>query len=210
MYREQLRVGVDGSTYPDCLGTSAGALHFYRLIASSNYLSQRVVPETDARPRHGSRKRHYQVKAQPAGRLADAGFISSYATMHAVMRIGPRRSALITALLICRDALDTAAWCRLAPASAAFDRPALNLALLPSTDKWLPHIRGVMVNRSMGPTDLYPIAADAVLEKMRDFIHRRREWPPDDLDRPRPSHRLGRHHPPVVWTPLADCMPPNA
>ncbi|CKP95866.1 Uncharacterized protein conserved in bacteria (DUF2248) [Mycobacterium tuberculosis] len=96
-------------------------------------------------------------------------FVSSYATMHA----SEDWAETFAHYLHIRDALDTAAWCGLAPASATFDRPALGPSAFNTIiDKWLPLSWSLnMVNRSMGHDDLYPfVLPAAVLEKMR-FIH---------------------------------------
>jgi hypothetical protein len=72
-----------------------------------------------------------------------------------------------------RDALDTSAWCGLAPASATYDRTPLGPSAFPTIiEMWLPLSWSLnMVNRSMGHDDLYPFVLPvAVLDKMQ-FIH---------------------------------------
>lgn len=170
VHREQLRVEMD-EPYRTLLGHfrhEIGHYYFYRLIASSSdYLSRfnELFGDPDA-DYSQALDRHY--RGGPPEGWQDS-FVSSYATMHA----SEDWAETFAHYLHIRDALDTAAWCGLAPASATFDRPALGPSAFNTIiDKWLPLSWSLnMVNRSMGHDDLYPfVLPAAVLEKMR-FIH---------------------------------------
>lgn len=128
---EQLRVEMD-EPYRTLLGHfrhEIGHYYFYRLIASSSdYLSRfnELFGDPDA-DYSQALDRHY--RGGPPEGWQDS-FVSSYATMHA----SEDWAETFAHYLHIRDALDTAAWCGLAPASATFDRPALGpSALIPSS-----------------------------------------------------------------------------
>jgi hypothetical protein len=170
VHREQLRVEMD-EPYRTLLGHfrhEIGHYYFYRLITpSSDYLARfRALfgdPDADYSE---ALDRHYRDGAPKGWR---EGFVSSYATMHAA----EDWAETFAHYLHIRDALDTSAWCGLAPASATFDRPALGPSAFGNIiEMWLPLSWSLnMVNRSMGHDDLYPFVLPvAVLDKMR-FIH---------------------------------------
>ncbi|BBX95888.1 zinc-binding metallopeptidase family protein [Mycobacterium lacus] len=170
VHREQLRVEMD-EPYRTLLGHfrhEIGHYYFYRLIApSSDYLARFNELFGDPFADYSDAlERHYRD-----GPPEDwpQRFVSSYATMHA----SEDWAETFAHYLHIRDALDTCAWCGLAPASATFDRPALGPSAFPAIiDTWLPLSWSLnMVNRSMGHDDLYPFVLPvAVLDKMR-FIH---------------------------------------
>lgn len=170
VHREQLRVEMD-EPYRTLLGHfrhEIGHYYFFRFIASSSAYLTRFDelfgdPDADYQEALG---RHYRDGA-PQG--WQDNFVSSYATMHPA----EDWAETFAHYLHIRDALDTCAWCGLAPASAIFDRPALGpSAFRAIVDMWLPLSWSLnMVNRSMGHDDLYPFVLPvAVLEKMQ-FIH---------------------------------------
>lgn len=136
VHREQLRVEMD-EPYRTLLGHfrhEIGHYYFYRLIASSSdYLSRfnELFGDPDA-DYSQALDRHY--RGGPPEGWQDS-FVSSYATMHA----SEDWAETFAHYLHIRDALDTAAWCGLAPASATFDRPALGPSAFNTIiDKWLP------------------------------------------------------------------------
>jgi len=170
VHREQLRVEMD-EPYRTLLGHfrhEVGHYYFYRLITpSSDYLARfnELFGNPDADYQEAL-DRHYQDGAPEGWRES---FVSSYATMHAA----EDWAETFAHYLHIRDALDTSAWCGLAPASATFDRPALGPSAFPTIiEMWLPLSWSLnMVNRSMGRDDLYPFVLPvAVLDKMQ-FIH---------------------------------------
>ncbi|AKN17404.1 zinc-binding metallopeptidase family protein [Mycobacterium haemophilum] len=170
VHREQLRVEMD-EPYRTLLGHfrhEIGHYYFYRLIANSGVYLERFRelfgdPDADYSE---ALDRHYHdgVPADWQER-----FVSSYATMHAA----EDWAETFAHYLHIRDALDTSAWCGLAPASATFERRVLGPSAFPTIiDMWLPLSWSLnMVNRSMGHDDLYPfVLPPAVLDKMQ-FIH---------------------------------------
>jgi hypothetical protein len=170
VHREQLRVEMD-EPYRTLLGHfrhEIGHYYFYRLIADSTEYLERFRelfgdPDTDYQ---AALDQHYQ-----SGAPADwqKSFVSSYATMHPA----EDWAETFAHYLHIRDALDTSAWCGLAPASATFEQRQLGPSAFPTIiEMWLPLSWSLnMVNRSMGSDDLYPfVLPAAVLEKMR-FIH---------------------------------------
>jgi hypothetical protein len=170
VHREQLRVEMD-EPYRTLLGHfrhEIGHYYFYRLITPSNDNLARFKelfgdPDADY---SDALARHYSEGA-PEG--WQKSFVSSYATMHAA----EDWAETFAHYLHIRDALDTSAWCGLAPASATFDRPALGPSAFPNIiEMWLPLSWSLnMVNRSMGHDDLYPFMLPvAVLDKMQ-FVH---------------------------------------
>jgi hypothetical protein len=170
VHREQLRVEMD-EPYRTLLGHfrhEIGHYYFYRLISqSSNYLARfkELFGDPDADYQEAL-DRHYRDGA-PKG--WQERFVSSYATMHA----SEDWAETFAHYLHIRDALDTSAWCGLAPASVTFDRPALGPSAFQKViERWLPLSWSLnMVNRSMGHDDLYPFVLPvAVLDKMQ-FIH---------------------------------------
>ena len=170
VHREQLRVEMD-EPYRTLLGHfrhEVGHYYFYRLITpSSDYLARfnRLFGDPDADYQEAL-DRHY---SQGAPKGWKKQFVSSYATMHPA----EDWAETFAHYLHIRDALDTSAWCGLAPATAPFDRPALGPSAFPNIiELWLPLSWSLnMVNRSMGHDDLYPfVLPAAVLEKMQ-FIH---------------------------------------
>jgi hypothetical protein len=170
VHREQLRVEMD-EPYRTLLGHfrhEIGHYYFYRLIApSSDYLARfkELFGDPDA-DYSNALDRHYRYGAPENWQER---YVSSYATMHAA----EDWAETFAHYLHIRDALDTSAWCGLAPASATFDRPALGPSAFQAIiDRWLPLSWSLnMVNRSMGRDDLYPFVLPvAVLEKMK-FIH---------------------------------------
>jgi hypothetical protein len=170
VHREQLRVEMD-EPYRTLLGHfrhEIGHYYFYRLITpSSDYLARfnELFGDPDADYQEAL-DRHYRDGAPDGWQKR---FVSSYATMHAA----EDWAETFAHYLHIRDALDTSAWCGLAPASATFDRPALGPSAFPTIiEMWLPLSWSLnMVNRSMGHDDLYPFVLPvAVLNKMQ-FIH---------------------------------------
>jgi len=170
VHRAQLRVEMD-EPYRTLLGHfrhEVGHYYFYRLITpSSDYLARfnELFGDPDADYQEAL-DRHYQDGAPDRWQES---FVSSYATMHAA----EDWAETFAHYLHIRDALDTSAWCGLAPASATFDRPALGPSAFPTIiEMWLPLSWSLnMVNRSMGHDDLYPfVLPEAVLDKMQ-FIH---------------------------------------
>jgi len=170
VHREQLRVEME-EPYRTLLGHfrhEIGHYYFYRLVApSSDYLARfnELFGDPDA-DYSEALDRHYRDGA-PEG--WQDNYVSSYATMHAA----EDWAETFAHYLHIRDALDTSAWCGLAPATATFDRPLLGPSAFQTIiDTWLPLSWSLnMVNRSMGHDDLYPfVLPAAVLEKMR-FIH---------------------------------------
>jgi hypothetical protein len=170
VHREQLRVEMD-EPYRTLLGHfrhEVGHYYFYRLISPSSAYVRRFNelfgdPDADYQE---ALDRHYSEGA-PEG--WQETYVSSYATMHAA----EDWAETFAHYLHIRDALDTSAWCGLAPASATFDRPLLGpSAFQHIIDLWLPLSWSLnMVNRSMGHDDLYPfVLPAAVLDKMQ-FIH---------------------------------------
>ncbi len=170
VHREQLRVEME-EPYRTLVGHfrhEIGHYYFYRLVApSSDYLARfnELFGDPDA-DYSEALDRHYRDGA-PEG--WQDSYVSSYATMHAA----EDWAETFAHYLHIRDALDTSAWCGLAPATATFDRPLLGPSAFQTIiDTWLPLSWSLnMVNRSMGHDDLYPfVLPAAVLEKMR-FIH---------------------------------------
>lgn len=170
VHREQLRVEMD-EPYRTLLGHfrhEIGHYYFYRLIDPSGDHRARFTelfgdPDADYQQ---ALDRHYRDGAPPGWQ---DGYVSLYATMHPA----EDWAETFAHYLHIRDALDTAAWCGFAPASATFDRPALGPSAFPAIiDMWLPLSWSLnMVNRSMGRDDLYPfVLPAAVLAKMQ-FIH---------------------------------------
>ena len=170
VHREQLRVEMD-EPYRTLLGHfrhEVGHYYFYRLITPSQEYVQRFNelfgdPDADYQE---ALDRHYN-DGVPEG--WQERFVSSYATMHPA----EDWAETFAHYLHIRDALDTSAWCGLAPATATFDRPALGPSAFPNIiELWLPLSWSLnMVNRSMGHDDLYPfVLPAAVLDKMQ-FIH---------------------------------------
>lgn len=170
VHREQLRVEMD-EPYRTLLGHfrhEIGHYYFYRLIDPSGDYRARFTelfgdPDADYQQ---ALDRHYRDGAPP-------GWQDSYVSSYAAMHPAEDWAETFAHYLHIRDALDTAAWCGFAPASATFDRPALGPSAFPAIiDMWLPLSWSLnMVNRSMGRDDLYPFVLPAVvLDKMR-FIH---------------------------------------
>ncbi|WP_158016428.1 putative zinc-binding metallopeptidase [Mycobacterium basiliense] len=196
VHREQLRVEMD-EPYRTLLGHfrhEVGHYYFYRLIeratddrADQAYLTtfRELFGDPDADYQEAL-DRHYRDGA-PEG--WQERFVSSYATMHPA----EDWAETFAHYLHIRDALDTAAWCGLAPASATFDRPTLGPSAFPTIiDMWLPLSWSLnMVNRSMGHDDLYPfVLPTAVLNKMRfihDVIHETTSDSRDSRDTGRPA-----------------------
>lgn len=170
VHREQLRVEMD-EPYRTLLGHfrhEIGHYYFYRLITTSTdhvATFNELFGDPDADYAQAL-DRHYR-DGPPEG--WQEHFVSSYATMHPA----EDWAETFAHYLHIRDALDTCAWCGLAPASATFDRPARIPSAFPSIiETWLPLSWSLnMVNRSMGHHDLYPfVLPGAVLDKMK-FIH---------------------------------------
>ncbi|OBJ52594.1 putative zinc-binding metallopeptidase, partial [Mycobacterium sp. 1423905.2] len=170
VHREQLRVEMD-EPYRTLLGHfrhEIGHYYYYRLVSpSSEYVARFNELFGDHESDYqAALDRHYSEG--PPEHWQD-NFVSSYATMHPA----EDWAETFAHYLHIRDALDTSAWCGLAPASATFDRPLLGPSAFQTIiDLWLPLSWSLnMVNRSMGHDDLYPfVLPAAVLEKMQ-FIY---------------------------------------
>ena len=170
VHREQLRVEMD-EPYRTLLGHfrhEIGHYYFYRLITpSSDNLARfnELFGDPDADYQEAL-DRHYRDGAPEGWRES---YVSSYATMHPA----EDWAETFAHYLHIRDALDTSAWCGLAPASATYDRTPLGPSAFPTIiEMWLPLSWSLnMVNRSMGHDDLYPFVLPvAVLDKMQ-FVH---------------------------------------